>query len=89
MASCTLICGPSARRPRIDRAPTRWGRVNFSLGTCVQDHEFHAQSRRGLLRIRYLGLKARTRWIGKEVTGDSFYRKINMRARALNARRES
>ena len=41
-------------------------RVNFSLGTCVQDHEFHAQSRRGLLRIRYLGLKARTRWIGKE-----------------------
>ena len=29
------------------------------------------------------------RWIGKEVTGDSFYRKINMRARALNARRES
>jgi CYTH domain-containing protein len=28
------------------------------------------------------------RWIGKEVTGDSFYRKINMRARALNARRE-
>lgn len=29
------------------------------------------------------------RWIGKEVTGDSFYRKINMRARALNSRRES
>ena len=29
------------------------------------------------------------RWIGKEVTGDSFHRKINMRARALNARRES
>ena len=29
------------------------------------------------------------RWIGKEVTGDSFYRKINMRARALNAQRES
>ena len=28
-------------------------------------------------------------WIGKEVTGDSFYRKINMRARALNAQRES
>ena len=28
-------------------------------------------------------------WIGKEVTGDSFYRKINMRARALNSRRES
>jgi adenylate cyclase len=25
------------------------------------------------------------RWIGKEVTGDSFYRKINMRARALKA----
>jgi adenylate cyclase len=24
-------------------------------------------------------------WIGKEVTGDSFYKKINMRARALNA----
>jgi hypothetical protein len=23
-------------------------------------------------------------WIGKEVTGDSFYKKINMRARALN-----
>ena len=29
------------------------------------------------------------RWIGKEVTGDSFYRKINMRARALSAQRES
>jgi adenylate cyclase len=29
------------------------------------------------------------RWIGKEVTGDSFYRKINMRARALHSRRES
>ena len=29
------------------------------------------------------------RWIGKEVTGDSFYRKINIRARALNAQRES
>jgi adenylate cyclase len=29
------------------------------------------------------------RWIGKEVTGDSFYRKINMRARALNSRRET
>ena len=29
------------------------------------------------------------RWIGKEVTDDSYYRKINMRARALNAQRES
>jgi adenylate cyclase len=29
------------------------------------------------------------RWIGKEVTGDSFFKKINMRARALNAHRES
>ena len=28
------------------------------------------------------------RWIGKEVTGDSFYRKINMRARALKAHRQ-
>jgi len=28
-------------------------------------------------------------WIGKEVTGDSFFKKINMRARALNAYRES
>jgi CYTH domain-containing protein len=28
-------------------------------------------------------------WIGKEVTGDSFFKKINMRARALSARRES
>jgi CYTH domain-containing protein len=28
------------------------------------------------------------RWIGKEVTGDSFYRKINMRARALKAYRQ-
>jgi adenylate cyclase len=28
------------------------------------------------------------RWIGKEVTGDPDFRKINMRARALNARRE-
>ena len=28
------------------------------------------------------------RWIGKEVTGDPFYKKINMRARALNAQRE-
>jgi len=28
------------------------------------------------------------RWIGKEVTGDSFYKKVNMRARALKARRE-
>jgi adenylate cyclase len=27
------------------------------------------------------------RWIGKEVTGDSFYKKINMRARALKASR--
>ena len=27
------------------------------------------------------------RWIGKEVTGDSFYKKINMRARALTAHR--
>jgi CYTH domain-containing protein len=25
------------------------------------------------------------RWIGKEVTGDPFFKKINMRARALNA----
>ncbi len=29
------------------------------------------------------------RWIGKEVTGDSFYKKINMRARALNAHRQT
>ena len=29
------------------------------------------------------------RWIGKEVTGDPFFRKINMRARALSAHRES
>jgi adenylate cyclase len=29
------------------------------------------------------------RWIGKEVTGDSFYRKMNLRARALSSRRES
>ena len=28
------------------------------------------------------------RWIGKEVTGDSFYRKVNMRARALQAHRQ-
>ena len=28
------------------------------------------------------------RWIGKEVTGDSFYKKINMRARALQANRQ-
>ena len=28
------------------------------------------------------------RWIGKEVTGDPFFRKINMRARALRAHRE-
>ena len=28
------------------------------------------------------------RWIGKEVTGDFFYKKVNMRARALKARRE-
>ena len=28
------------------------------------------------------------RWIGKEVTGDSFYKKINMRARALKAHRQ-
>jgi adenylate cyclase len=28
------------------------------------------------------------RWIGKEVTGDPFFKKINMRARALNAHRE-
>jgi hypothetical protein len=28
------------------------------------------------------------RWIGKEVTGDPFFKKINMRARALNARRD-
>jgi len=27
------------------------------------------------------------RWIGKEITGDSFYKKINMRARALKAHR--
>ena len=27
-------------------------------------------------------------WIGKEVTGDSFYKKINMRDRALKARHE-
>ena len=27
------------------------------------------------------------RWIGKEVTGDSFYKKVNMRARALMAHR--
>ena len=25
-------------------------------------------------------------WVGKEVTGDPFYKKINMRARALNGR---
>ena len=29
------------------------------------------------------------RWIGKEVTGDPFFKKINMRARALKAHRES
>ena len=29
------------------------------------------------------------RWIRKEVTGDPFFKKINMRARALNAHRES
>ena len=29
-----------------------------------------------------------SRWIGKEVTGDSFYKKINMRARALKAHRQ-
>ena len=29
------------------------------------------------------------RWIGKEVTGNSFYKKINMRARALNAHRQT
>jgi len=40
--------------------------INFSFGTGVQDDEFHAQSLRGLLRIFYLGLKARARWIGKE-----------------------
>src|SRR6516165_32710 len=28
------------------------------------------------------------RWIGKEVTGDPYFKKINMRARALNAHRE-
>ena len=28
------------------------------------------------------------RWIGKEVTGDSFYKKVNMRARALLAHRQ-
>ena len=28
-------------------------------------------------------------WVGKEVTGDPFFKKINMRARALNAQRES
>ena len=28
------------------------------------------------------------RWIGKEVTGDSFYKKVNMRARALMAHRQ-
>jgi CYTH domain-containing protein len=28
-------------------------------------------------------------WIGKEVTGDPFFKKINMRARALKAHRES
>ena len=28
------------------------------------------------------------RWMGKEVTGDSFYKKINMRARALKAHRQ-
>ena len=27
-------------------------------------------------------------WIGKEITGDSFYKKINMRARALKAHRQ-
>jgi adenylate cyclase len=27
-------------------------------------------------------------WIGKEVTGDSFYKKVNMRARALKAHRQ-
>jgi CYTH domain-containing protein len=28
------------------------------------------------------------RWIGKEVTGDPFYKKVNMRARALKARHQ-
>jgi CYTH domain-containing protein len=27
-------------------------------------------------------------WMGKEVTGDSFYKKVNMRTRALKARHE-
>jgi adenylate cyclase len=29
------------------------------------------------------------RWIGKEVTGDPFFKKINMRARALDAHRDT
>ena len=28
------------------------------------------------------------RWIGKEVTGDPFYKKVNMRARALKGRHQ-
>src|SRR5262249_54104381 len=40
--------------------------VNFSLGTGIQDDEIDAQSLRGLLRVLYLRLETRTRWIGKE-----------------------
>ena len=45
----------------IDPLPGKFGecRVNFSLGTGIQDDEFDAQSLRGLLRVFYLGLKTR------------------------------
>jgi hypothetical protein len=44
--------------------PASW--ENFPQSAGIQDDEFHAQSLRGLLRILYLGLKARARWIRKE-----------------------
>jgi CYTH domain-containing protein len=59
---------------------------------------WHVDVYRGILQgvvIAEIGLKHEDqelilpRWIGKEVTGDPFFKKINMRARALNAHRKS
>jgi adenylate cyclase len=47
-------------------------------GVVIAEIEFKHESQKLIL----------PRWIGKEVTGDPFYKKINMRARALEARRQ-
>ena len=67
-----VAAGPEERiRPEQERAICRrdkFGecRVNFALGTGIQDDKFHAQSLRRRVHLRFRPLKAGARWIGEE-----------------------